>query len=442
MLVRRPGAPALGLGRQEQARDPGGGWRPRAPAAPGPGSRPELLAEHLAGVPGRRAAPPPAGPRGRGRASGSRGAARAAAPRPTSCSSSRDQLGVAPASEVGVDPVLERRPPELLEPGRLPPEQPLVVRPVERAVPATAPRRRGSASAAAVDVARQPAPRGPARPPPRSTGRRSRRRARRGGSRRAPVTSASLSGPEGAAQLRHERLQGVGAAGRQVVAPELVGQALGLDRLAGPDEEEQQERALLGAPDGQRRRRRRRPGARRASGTSQPDATPALAAGTWALPSGQRRIRAPSGPRSHVGGMTTTATATRVRRPRAEPDPLRPPRRARCPPDASSSAVEDLAVGDVLQHDLGHLRARHEHRAVPRPDHPAGARPPHPAERADRVLLLLDRRARPPHRPQGRGDAVRRPRQLAPIRETVARRRRRSAAGASSAARSRSGRGR
>ena len=61
MLVRRPGARPRGLGRQEQARDPGGGWPPRAPAAPdrdrGPAPR-----RAPRGPPGRPAGPPPAGP--------------------------------------------------------------------------------------------------------------------------------------------------------------------------------------------------------------------------------------------------------------------------------------------------------------------------------------------------------------------------------------------
>ena len=275
----------------------------------------QLLAEHLAGrLEGPQRLRLPAR-RGRGRASGGRGVARAAVPRPRAASSSATSSASRPsrssASTRSSSTVhrssssraaSRRSSPSSSEPSSGGPRQ-----------SAKAPR---STSTATVDVSLPSTPLGPAPP------RRSKQRASissSGTSRRYPpaaVTSASLSGPRRPAQLRHERLQGVGAAGRQVVAPELVGQALGLDRLACPHEEEEQQRALLGAPDGQvdvaiddlelaehpeRHSRTLRPPGRPEPG----------------LLSGQRRIRAPSGPEVHVGSMTSTATL--VRRP--EPSP-------------------------------------------------------------------------------------------------------------------------
>ena len=161
----------------------------------------------------------------------------------------RDQLGVPPASQLRVDPVLDHRPPQLVEPGRLPPEQTFVVGAVEGRAPPE-----GQCAAQGigrrVDLARREG-----RPALRRLGLEATSIDLLVGHIEAVAARAGdkriAEGPEGAAQLGHERLERVGAARGHVLAPELVGQALGLDGLASPNEKEQQERSLLRTPDGQ-----------------------------------------------------------------------------------------------------------------------------------------------------------------------------------------------
>ena len=389
---------------------------------------------------GRRAAPPPAGRRGRGRASGSRGAARGAAPPPPA----------APARATSSASRPSRRSASMRSSSAAHRSSSSRVA-SRRSIPSSSDPSSGGPRQSAERAAAAP------RPPPSTSPATSasRPRAAAASKHRASISSSATSSryppaavvervaqrAEGPPQLRDERLQGVGAAGRQVVAPELVGQALGLDRLACPDEQEQEQHALLGAPDGHDRRRHRRtwssPSIR--NGTTGRYARPA---GVWGpagpLP-GSASDQGAVSAGAHGGGMTTTATATRVRTSsRARPSTATPA--SAVPAGCVLLRADDLPVGDVLQHAPGTFDLVTSIDPVPGRDDPTGARPPHAAQRADGRLLLLDRRARPPHRPQGRGDTVRRPRHLASIREAVAGRRRRSAAGVSSAGRSRNGR--
>ena len=258
----------------------------------------QLLAEHLAGrLEGPQGLRLPARS-GRARTSGGRGVARAAVPRPRAARAPR------PARHLARLAARRRCGPRAPSTGARragPPPAGAAPRRRSRrgAVPARAPRHRAAPRPRPRRLP-PPAPLGPA--PPRASKQRA-SISSSGTSRRYPPAAGDervAQRAEGPAQLRHERLQGVGAAGRQVIAPELVGQALGLDRLARPHEEEEQQRALLRAPDGQidvaiddlelaehpeRHKRTLRPPGRREPG----------------LPSGQRRIRAPSGPRSTLG---------------------------------------------------------------------------------------------------------------------------------------------
>ena len=329
MLVRRPGAWRGGLGRQEQGgilAEDGAFERLQLRA----GIEAQLLAEHLAG---RLEGP-----------QGLRLPARAVERQHQVAVESlaqrclaherlelRDQLGISPVSQLGVDAVLEHRPPELVEPGRLPPEQPLVIRAVEGRSP---PERQGTAQHLDrdLDVSLHQRLSAPRRLELEATGVDlvvGHVEAVPAGGRDERVAQRA----EAPAQLRHERLQGVGAAGRQVIAPELIGQALSLDRLACPHEEEEQQGALLRAPDGQidvaiddlelaehpeRHNRTLRPPGRQNLGFRQ------VSAG-----SGRRQPRGPRWehdlhrhPRPPAG---------------AQPDPLRPPPSARSPRDASCS---------------------------------------------------------------------------------------------------------
>ena len=104
--------------------------------------------------------------------------------------------------------------------------------------------------------------------------------------------------------------------------------------------------------------------------------------------------------------MTTTAIATRVRTLEPSPTLYGHPGEP-IPAGCVLLSTDDLEVGDVLQHAAGTFDLVTSIDPVPSRDDPAGPRPPHPAQRAHGHLLLLDRRARPPHRPQGRGGAQR-----------------------------------
>ena len=133
-----------------------------------------------------------------------------------------DELGVAAEGEVGVDPLLERREPQLLE------ARDLVLRErLERATRrAASPARAQGPRGRAVPSARPP-PRAPVRRAARTGAGRS-RPGRRGGRSRAPG-SRRLSGAEQLAQPRSRLWSDVCAAARRPLAPERVDEPVDRD---------------------------------------------------------------------------------------------------------------------------------------------------------------------------------------------------------------------
>ena len=226
----------------------------------------ELLAEHVAGMLVGRAAPPPADRRGRGRASGTRGAVRAGAP-PRPAARARP-----PARRD--DPAAGRRrcgpraPPTAAPRGGSPRggadrlRRPSVR---GRATPQgeRVAQRRAAASSTAPDASAS-RPRGP---PPRSTERRSRRPPPRAGSPPAPVVKASLSGPSARRSFETSACSALAppAGGSSPQSSSARRSAWTVSR--GPNEQEEQEQRAAWPLGWAPRRRRRPPGARPASGT-------------------------------------------------------------------------------------------------------------------------------------------------------------------------------
>ena len=142
--------------RPAGGRDRGRGWLPPRPAALGRGrGRAPRRAPH--GRAGTRGEPRPVARRGRGRASGTRGAAPAAVRLPPAAPAP-GRAGRRAGLQVGIDAVLEDTPAELLESSRFPEQHPVVLGPLQRrSSPPTqrlAQRRGGSSSAPAARAAR------------------------------------------------------------------------------------------------------------------------------------------------------------------------------------------------------------------------------------------------------------------------------------------------
>ena len=265
MLVRRPRRPGLGAGRQEQARVLGEdrgleGLQLRTRVEP------ELLAEHLAGVlvGAQRLRLPTGAVEGEHQEAVEPLAQRRL---PDQLLELGHQLGVAPAAG-------RRRSGPRAPPTGAPRagsasrrSDALVVGSVEGRPAPQGRARRDSASAAAVDVA--------------------------GGERLAPARGRRLEAPgvdllvgdvepvatgargqgvaqgtQGAPQLRDERLQRVGAAGRADRRPRARRPGARPGRSRGPGRAGAAGACAAWPPGWARRRRRRPPGARRASGTA------------------------------------------------------------------------------------------------------------------------------------------------------------------------------
>ena len=160
-----------------------------------------------------------------------------------------DQLGVAPEPEVRVAAVLDRRRPAAPRAGA-----PRAAATPSSASPSSAGPRQSASAVGEHARTRPPRRRRSSAARPSSTSAANRagvdllRRRPRAGSRCASVTSRSARVAERAPQLRHQRLQGVGDAGRELVAVEVVDQPVDADGLARVDQQQREQRPRLGAP--------------------------------------------------------------------------------------------------------------------------------------------------------------------------------------------------
>ena len=167
-----------------------------------------------------------------------------------------DERAVPAEREIGVDPVLERGEPELLEPVRLRPRERLVREVGERRA---APERERLA-AAAPTRSRRLRPRaaaGPRRTAGR-TGRRRTARARSAACSRAGATPAARASRaparlERLAQMRDVPLDDVGGRVGRRPAPELVDQAVERHHLVRVQQEQREDCPLLRSPERQGR---------------------------------------------------------------------------------------------------------------------------------------------------------------------------------------------
>ena len=162
-----------------------------------------------------------------------------------------DEVGVPPGGEVGLDPVLERRGPELDEARRLEPRELAVDVGQGRPVPQRErlPQARGR-------LLRLPAE----RPPPLVAEALEPREVelpvldpervpRATGGEDLPVRAARSLRLEEPAQRRHVPLQRLDRGRRRPLAPELVDQPVARDGLVRPQEEHREERTLLPGPE-------------------------------------------------------------------------------------------------------------------------------------------------------------------------------------------------